>query len=323
MYEAFFGFRERPFELSSDLRFLYLPEPHREALSNLVYGISSRKGVTVLTGEVGTGKTTLIRAAMAQADSNTLCVHITNPRLTRDEFFEYLARGFKLSSDAARSKVAFVSGLEQQVAARLSRGGHSTLIVDEAQSLSDELMEEVRLLTNMENGHERLLSIIMVGQPEFAQRLNDYALRHLKQRVALRCTLRALTLRETAGYIASRIRNAGGVAASVFTRESVQLIHEASTGIPRVISVLCDNALVSGFAANERPVTSRLVQEVCRDFDIECRQTALGDQAPAPAPAAAETPAAAPAAPNADTGLEFSAAAAASNEQRRRRLGLF
>lgn len=281
MYEKFYGLRERPFELGSNLRFLYLPETHREALSNLEYGIASRKGVTVLTGEVGTGKTTLIRAALAQADAASVCVHVTNPRLTRHEFFEFLSQGFKLGSEASVTKVSCLAALEERLIARLDRGEYSTLIVDEVQSVSDELLEEIRLLTNMEvAGGARLLSVILVGQPEFGDRLNTAELRHLKQRVALRCELRPLTLHETAGFIASRIRVAGGSAAGVFTREAVQLIYEVSGGIPRVISVLCDNALVNGFAANERPVGSKLVQDVCRDFHIQCRDD-IPDDAPA------------------------------------------
>jgi general secretion pathway protein A len=284
MYEKFYGFRERPFELGADTRFLFLPEPHREALSNLKYGISSRKGVTVLTGEVGTGKTTLIRAAIAQADAQSLCVHLTNPRLTRTEFFEFLAAGFKLDAPAGSSKVSCLATLEERLIARLNRGEHSTLIVDEVQTVSDDVLEEVRLLTNMELGDgTRLLSVILVGQPEFGVRLNGYALRHLKQRVALRCELRALTLLETAGLIATRIRIAGGLAVSVFTREAVQIIHEASGGIPRVISVLCDNALVTGFATGERPVGSRIVQDVCRDFHIECRDDVESEASPSAA----------------------------------------
>ncbi len=259
-------------------------------MSNLEYGIASRKGVTVLTGEVGTGKTTLIRAALAQADAASVCVHVTNPRLTRHEFFEFLAQGFKLGPEAAVTKVACLAALEERLIARLDRGEYSTLIVDEVQSVSDELLEEIRLLTNMEvAGGARLLSVILVGQPEFGERLNTAELRHLKQRVALRCELRPLTLHETAGFIASRIRVAGGSAAGVFTREAVQLIFEVSAGIPRVISVLCDNALVNGFAANERPVGSKLVQDVCRDFHIQCR-----DDIPDDSPAAAPTPVLAP-----------------------------
>jgi general secretion pathway protein A len=158
--------------------------------------------------------------------------------------------------------------LEELLKKRHELGETTVLIVDEAQSLPLELLEEIRLLANIETDYEKLLSVIIAGQPELATRLNDQALRQLKQRVALRCQLRPLTLQETAGYIAGRIRAAGGVGAQVFTREAVALIHEHAQGIPRTISVIADNALLGGFAAGQRPVGSQIVRDVCRDFDI-------------------------------------------------------
>ena len=269
MYEQFYGLRERPFELEANLRFLFLPEPHQEALNTLRYGISSGKGVTVLIGEAGAGKTMLIRAAMAEAGSTSLCVAVTNPRLTRGEFFELLVRELQLGREASHSKVSCLGVLGQTLAGRLERGEHTTLIIDEAQAAPDELLEEIRLLTNLEAAGSRLLSIVFAGQPEFAARLATPALRHLKQRVALWCTLRSFTLAETAGYIAARIATAGGAAETLFTSEAVQAIHEAAGGIPRVISFLCDNALISGLAAGERPVSGRLIAEVCHYCYIE------------------------------------------------------
>jgi len=269
MYEQFFGLRDAPFELDANLRFLYLPEPHKEALANLQYAISSRKPVTLLTGEVGSGKTTVVRAAIAsQPAGASWCVHVTNPRLTRTELFETLERAFQLPRGVGESKVTCLDHLERLLLLRLRDAQYTALIVDEAQTLSTDVVEEIRLLTNMEHSGERLLSVILVGQPEFAARLDDPEMRHLKQRIALRCSLRPLTLPETAAYIARRIEVAGGRAAGVFTREAVQAIYEASGGIPRLISVLSDNSLVTGFAVNVRPVTSSLVREVCRDFHV-------------------------------------------------------
>jgi general secretion pathway protein A len=275
MYASYYGLRQCPFDLGSDLRFLFLPEGHREALSHLEYGIAAGKGVTVLTGEVGTGKTTLVRAAIAQAPTEVTCIHLTNPRLTPEQFFEFIGQQFGLASPHD-SKVSCLAKVQDRLVSQLPHGRRTVLIVDEAQSTSDELIEEIRLLTNMEISGTPLLSVIIVGQPEFAERLNTPALRHLKQRVALRCTLRSLTLVESAGYIASRIRTVGGDAAAVFTREAVMLIHEASGGVPRIISVLCDNALVTGYALHERPVGSGVVRQVCRDFDIAARETIGG-----------------------------------------------
>jgi len=268
MYEAFHGFRERPFDLTPNPKYLVLTDVHREALSNLEYGISSRKGITLLVGEAGTGKTTIIRTALDRQSSKVHCVQINNPALTRDEFVEMLAARFQLSERARTSKTVMLLELEALLVKRWSVGEATVLVVDEAQSLSLELLEEIRLLANIENNDEKLLSVIIAGQPEIAQRLNEDALRQLKQRVALRCELRPLTLHEAAAYIAGRIRSAGGVGAQVFTREAVTLIHERSRGIPRLISVIADNALLSGFAAGQRPVGSAIVREVCRDFDL-------------------------------------------------------
>ena len=276
MYERFFGFAERPFDLTPNPRFLVLTESHREALSNLEYGISTRKGITLLIGEAGSGKTTLIRTALERQPARVYCVHLHNPTLTRAEFVEMLASRFHLSQRATSSKTVLLLELEKLLRERRDRGETTVLIVDEAQSLPSELLEEVRLLANIETDEEKLLSLVIAGQPELATRLDQQGLRQLKQRVALRCELRPLTLNETAAYLAGRIRAAGGVGAQVFTREAVALIYEHSRGLPRTISVIADNALLSGFAVGQRPVSSQLVREVCRDFKI-----ATGDGSPA------------------------------------------
>ena len=268
MYEAFHGFRERPFDLTPNPRYLVLTGVHREALSNLEYGIASRKGITLLVGEAGTGKTTVIRTALERQASTVHCVQVNNPALTRDEFVEMLAARFELTERARASKTVMLLELEMLLLRRRQAGETTVLVVDEAQSLSLELLEEIRLLANIESDDQKLLSVIIAGQPEIAKRLNEEVLRQLKQRVALRCELRPLTLQETAAYVAGRIRAAGGVGAQVFTREAVTLIHEHSRGIPRLISVIADNALLSGFAANQKPVGSGIVREVCRDFDL-------------------------------------------------------
>jgi general secretion pathway protein A len=268
MYEQFYGLRERPFDLTPNPRFLVLTESHREALANLEYGIGSRKGITLLVGEAGSGKTTMIRAAVDKLPARVHCVHLHNPTLSRTEFVEMLASRFGLSDEASQSKAAMLIELEALLRARRASGEASVLVVDEAQSLPAELLEEIRLLANIETNDEKLLSLIIAGQPELAERLNDQSLRQLKQRIALRCELHPLSAQETAGYIVGRIRAAGGTGAKVFTREAVALIHERSQGIPRTISVIADNALVGGLAANQRPVGSDLVREICRDFDL-------------------------------------------------------
>jgi general secretion pathway protein A len=273
MYERFFGFDERPFDLTPNPKYLVLTDVHREALSNLEYAIAGRKGITVLIGEAGSGKTTLIRTAIARQPERVHCVHVQNPALTREEFVETLAERFALSQLARTSKAALLSELELLLRRRAQVGETTVLIVDEAQSLPVDLLEELRLLVNIETNERKLLSMILAGQPELALRLNEEALRQLKQRVELRCELRPLTVLETTAYIAGRIRAAGGQGARVFTREAVMLIHEGARGIPRTVNVLADNALLSGFALQHRPVTRQLVAEVCRDFDLRVAAT--------------------------------------------------
>jgi type II secretory pathway predicted ATPase ExeA len=269
MYQRFYGLRELPFELTANPKYLFFSPGHREALSNLEYGLSTAKAVTVLIGEAGTGKTTLLRAALQSDQCRSVrCVYLNNPALTRDEFVEMLANRFNLGSDAARSKTILLDQLEHLLRERRSRGEITALVIDEAQSLSFELLEEVRLLANIETPSEKLLPLVLSGQPELADRLNDSALRQLKQRITLRCEILPLDLSQTAAYIATRIKAAGGEASKLFTREAVVLIHEFSKGIPRTISVMCDNALLGGMALGRQPVDREIVNEVCRDFDL-------------------------------------------------------
>ena len=270
MYEAFFNLRERPFELTTNPDFLYMSSRHQEALSNLQYGITERKGIVVLVGEAGTGKTTLLRAALASIKNpNAKLVYVSNPLLSRVEFFELLASGFELSSDASASKSQFLLELNRTLVDRHEAGLETALIIDEAQGLPHELMEEVRLLANMESATTRLLPLVLAGQSELTTRLNDISLRQLKQRIGLRCSLRSFDLHETALYIDTRVSVAGGNAWTLFTAEAVQHIYQASRGIPRVISVVCDNALLGAFAIGQRAVDAKIVRQVCQDFDLE------------------------------------------------------
>jgi len=294
MYERFFGLRERPFDLTPNPRFLVMTEGHREALSNLEYAIASRKGVTVLLGDAGCGKTTIIRTAIERQSSRVHCVHVTNPALTRDEFVETLARDFNLSEEARHSKATLLRELDDLLHARSAADETTVLVIDEAQSLSTELLEEIRLLANIETADDKLLSLVLAGQPELADHLNQADLRQLKQRVALRCELRPLTMAETLAYLAGRVRAAGGVASKIFTREAAALLHEYSGGIPRLINVIADNALLAAFGKQTTQVTSPLITEVASDFHLAHhaapkRQVETADAIVSGAPAVAAT----------------------------------
>jgi len=269
MYQEFYGLRELPFELTANPRFLFLTAKQREALSTLEYGLFSAKPLTLLIGDAGTGKTTLIKAALeSDRCRDVRCVYLNNPMLSAADFVTLLARRFQLGADAAASKSILLERLEAKLRETRAAGQITALVVDEAQSLSTELLEEVRLLANIETATDKLLPIVLAGQPELAERLEQPGLRQLKQRVVLRCELDPFELGDTAAYIARRIHAAGGVPANLLTQEAVRLIHERSRGIPRVINVICDNALVSGMAAGQHRVERAMVAEVCLDLRL-------------------------------------------------------
>ena len=268
-YAEFFGLREPPFDLVPNPRFLYLTARGRAALSDLRYGLTNPKGLMMLVGEVGAGKTTLVQTLMAEFDSiHVEGVLVSNPTLTRAELFEFLAASYKLSDEAASSKARFLIEFRSYLTARQEAGRLTALILDEAQSLSGTLLEEVRLLSNIETPSAKLLNVLLVGQPELALRLNEPALWPLKQRIALRCRLASFTFRETATYVATRLRTAGGSPADVFSREAIAVIHDATQGVPRMINVVCDNALNHAFGHRVKPVTRALVEAVLRDFEV-------------------------------------------------------
>jgi general secretion pathway protein A len=277
MYASYYGCREAPFELTANPAYLFLTPSHREALCNLQYGLSAAKAITVVIGEAGTGKSTLLRAALASdlcRDVTAVCIN--NPTLTRDEFYELIAARLGLPA-APRSKAALLEELEALVRERYAGKRTTALVIDEAQALPDELLEEIRLFANIETDTRKLVPVVLIGQPELADRLNEQQLRQLKQRIALRCELKRLDLAETATYIASRIRTAGGDPSQLFTRQAVTLIYEYSGGVPRTISVMCDNALMTGFALDRRRIDGDIVREVCRDFDLRPARTAAAE----------------------------------------------
>jgi general secretion pathway protein A len=276
MYETFYGLGERPFDLTPNPRFLYVTPRQREALANLRFGLTTARGLTLLVGDAGTGKTTLVQAMLAELqDTPHTIVGINNPTLTRDEFYEHLTHALGLSVGAAASKTQFLFELRRELIERVKSGRFTSVIVDEAQSAPFHLLEEIRLLGNIETPTSKLLNVVLAGQPELADRLNDPSLRQLKQRVSLRCKLGPFDLPNTAAYIAGRLRIAGGNAAEIFTQKAVIAVYEASGGLPRTINVICDNSLIGGFAAQSKPVTAQIVADVCRDFDITTDRSAV------------------------------------------------
>ncbi len=269
MYQDFYGLSELPFELTANPKFLYLSAGQREALSRLQYGLFSAKALTLLIGEAGTGKTTLIQAALeSERCRDVRCIYLNNPTLRADDFVRLLAHKFGLSPEVGESKALLLAQLEVMLRERRAAGLITALVVDEAQSLSFEILEEIRFLANIEIPSVKLLPVVLSGQPELAPRLEENNLRQLKQRVTLRAVLQPFELAETAAYISSRIVTAGGVPGRMFSYEAVGLIHEQSGGIARTISVICDNALVTGMALGRHLIDRATVAEVCRDLRL-------------------------------------------------------
>src|SRR5229473_4544817 len=268
MYAEFYGLREMPYALTPDPRYIYFTPSHTEVMANLHYGIESGKGLIVVTGEVGTGKTTMLRWVMQRLDRTVLVAYIFNPRLSVPEFYQHLARLFDIQNWESKSDLLIELG--KVLESRHSRGLRTVLIIDEAHGLSTSVLEEVRLLGNFESDTAKQLQIVLTGQPELRNVLHYPDLRQLKQRVALRCDIKALpNVEETARYIASRLSVAGAArAADIFSPGAIDYIFRCSEGIPRNINNLCDNALLNGFAASEPIISRAAVEEVAGTFDM-------------------------------------------------------
>lgn len=267
MYAEFFGLNELPFALTPDPRYIYFTPSHTEVMANLHYGIESGKGLIVVTGEVGTGKTTMLRWVMQRLDRTVMVGYIFNPRLSVTEFYQHLATLFDIRIWETKSDLLFELG--KVLESRHSRGLRTVLIVDEAHGLSPAVLEEIRLLGNFESDTAKQLQIVLTGQPELREVLNYPELRQLKQRVALRCEIKALpNVEETTEYIKLRLKVAGAQHAEIFSPGAVDYIFRCTAGIPRAINNLCDNALLNGFAAGERMISRAIIQEVAETFDV-------------------------------------------------------
>src|SRR5271154_3997312 len=269
MYNAFFGFSESPFSLSPDPSFLFRSEQHEEALANLVYGVQARKGFIVLTGEVGTGKTTMLECLRDFLESQYVeFAFIFNSRINPDQFFEMIAYDLDLQCSRT-SKTEVLFALNEMLLQQAEQGRTTVLIVDEAHNLEWEVMEEIRLLGNLENRRGKLIQVILAGQPELDRKLEAPNLRQLKQRIVLRCALQPFTPADSLEYINSRLTKAGMPNQTVFSADLVSEVHSRAQGIPRVINAICDNLLLTCFALETKVATVNMLDEVCADMRLE------------------------------------------------------
>jgi general secretion pathway protein A len=275
MYKAFYSLKRNPFEITPDPSFLFPTRRHNEALAALYYGVRRHKGFVVLTGEVGTGKTLLLRCllqSLKQSD-DVKYAYVFNGRLSPLEFLQYIAGDLGLPA-TGKNKSELLLQLASYVVARGEKKLTTVLVVDEAHHLSTDILEEIRLLTNLETADEKLLQILLVGQPELDEKLDSVDLRQLKQRIALRSHLASLDLNETKGYIERRLQLAGSPSPStLFLPETIAAIHQHSRGTPRLINTICENALIAGYARQAASITPDIIDAIANDFRLGVHTT--------------------------------------------------
>ncbi len=268
MYLEYYGLIRPPFEMTPDPAFLYLGDAHQEALATLIYGVRARKGFVMLSGEVGTGKTTLLHALLSQLDSGTASAYIFNPKLEPLDFFRVLFDEYGIE-ERCQTKGEYLIALNRFLIERLERDESTLLIVDEAQNLSTEMLEEIRLLSNLETATSKLLQVMLVGQPELDEMLARRDLRQLRQRIVLRFQLRPFDADETAAYVEERLRLAGYTGKGIFRRSAIKQLHRMSGGVPRLINILCDGAMLLGFSRDLPVLDAKAIQEVASDLRLE------------------------------------------------------
>ena len=274
MYNEFFGIEDSPFTLTPDPRFIVFTPSYNEVLASLYYGLENAKGLIVLTGEVGTGKTTALRWILRRLDSSVLAAYIFNPRLSIDEFYHNVTQ--MLGIKDWTNKAELLAEMGKVLEARHARGLRTVLIIDEAHELSDYVLEEIRLLMNFESDNAKHLQIVLTGQPELREKLNQPNLRQLKQRVALRCKMHSLPdVDEVERYITERLLIAGSDQPNVFTPGAIDFIFQCSEGIPRQINNLCDNAMLTAYAAGEPVIGRQIIEEVADNLDLMPRNDSI------------------------------------------------
>lgn len=270
MYKAFYGLKRNPFEITPDPSFLFPTGRHNEALAALYYGVRRHKGFVVLTGEVGTGKTLLLRCLLQalKKSKDVAYAYVFNGRLSPVEFLQYIVSDLGLPG-TSKNKGELLLQIAQYVVARSQKKLTTVLVVDEAHHLSTEILEEIRLLTNLETEDEKLLQILLVGQPELDEKLDSVNLRQLKQRIALRSHLLPLDSNETKGYVLRRLQLAGCTYPSaLFPPETIAAVYQHSKGLPRLINTVCENALIAGYSRQMRSVSPDIIDDIARDFRL-------------------------------------------------------
>ncbi len=273
MYRTFYGLIRPPFEMTPDPGFLYLGDTHREGLATLVYGVRSRKGFVMLTGEVGTGKTTLLHALLAQLDASTDSAYIFNPCLEPLDFFRMLFDDLGIE-ETCTSKAEYLLALNHYLIDRLQSDRTVLLIIDEAQNLSREMLEEVRLLSNLETPNSKLIQILLVGQPELGEMLDRDDLRQLRQRIVLRHELKPFDADESEAYVEERLRLAGYTGKGIFKRSALRELFAVTGGVPRLVNVVCDGALLTGYGRDQATLDAEIIREVASDLHLNRDSTA-------------------------------------------------
>jgi type II secretory pathway predicted ATPase ExeA len=271
MYKGFFKLKENPFNVSPDPRYLFLTKQIQETLSSLMYGIQTRKGIITLAGEVGTGKTTLINRLLDWLNQQaTKTAFLFNSRINSAQLFDFVLAEFEIHCESS-SKSQQLMKLNQWLVERFRAGETAVLIIDEAQNLTFPVLEEIRLLTNLETSTEKLLQIVLSGQPEFEEKLNLPQLRQLRQRIMIRGKTGPLTKEETHAYVFERLKTAGGAANGqpIFSQAAMEAIHLYSLGVPRVVNLLCEHALINAYVEQQRPIESKIIEDIAREFQLD------------------------------------------------------
>jgi general secretion pathway protein A len=269
MYKSFYALKENPFNVNPDPRYLLLTKQIEEALTGLMYGIQTRKGFITLTGEVGTGKTTLVNRLLDWLHHRRArTAFLFNSRMNSSQLFDFILAEFEIQCDS-KSKSQQLMKLNHWLLDRYRAGETVVLIIDEAQNLTFPVLEEIRLLTNLETATEKLLQIVLSGQPELEEKLKLPELRQLRQRIMLRCKTMPLTKEQTQEYIEERLRIAGADSTPIFGKAAMDMVHLYSLGVPRVVNLLCEHSLVNGFVEQQRPIGPKIVEDVAREFQLD------------------------------------------------------